>query len=161
MKAALWILPFLIQSLVIAADEFRFHRRRHVPKWEKWGHSLDTLSLLLCFSSILFLKPDAQGLKLYGLLAISSCLFVTKDEFIHSRLCSPMEHWLHAVLFLLHPLVLLGAAALWFWYWDEAWSHRFIGAECLAAGIFFIYQLYRAASKEHEKAIDDRQSVLR
>jgi 2-polyprenyl-6-hydroxyphenyl methylase/3-demethylubiquinone-9 3-methyltransferase len=44
---------------------------------------------------------------------VGSCLLITKDEFIHQRLCSGGEHWLHAVLFILHPIVLFGTAFLW------------------------------------------------
>jgi 2-polyprenyl-6-hydroxyphenyl methylase/3-demethylubiquinone-9 3-methyltransferase len=40
-------------------------------------------------------------------------LFVTKDEPAHSKYCSSGEHWLHAMLFILHPLVLLSAGLLW------------------------------------------------
>jgi 2-polyprenyl-6-hydroxyphenyl methylase/3-demethylubiquinone-9 3-methyltransferase len=40
-------------------------------------------------------------------------VFVTKDEGVHARLCGGGEHWLHALLFVLHPIVLIGFAVLW------------------------------------------------
>jgi 2-polyprenyl-6-hydroxyphenyl methylase/3-demethylubiquinone-9 3-methyltransferase len=46
-------------------------------------------------------------------MAMGSCLLITKDEFIHQRLCSGGEHWLHAVLFILHPIVLVATGCLW------------------------------------------------
>jgi hypothetical protein len=42
-----------------------------------------------------------------------SCLFITKDELVHAGACSAAEHWLHAVLFILHPIVLAAVAVLW------------------------------------------------
>src|SRR5205085_12496563 len=49
----------------------------------------------------------------YGVMAAVSTLFVTKDEPVHARLCGPLEQWLHAVLFVLHPIVLAAFALLW------------------------------------------------
>src|SRR5262245_46335781 len=46
-------------------------------------------------------------------LSVFSCLFVTKDEPVHSKHCRPNEQWLHAMLFSLHPLVLLSGGLLW------------------------------------------------
>jgi 2-polyprenyl-6-hydroxyphenyl methylase/3-demethylubiquinone-9 3-methyltransferase len=38
---------------------------------------------------------------------------VTKDELVHARECTGGEHWIHAVLFLVHPVALLSIALLW------------------------------------------------
>jgi 2-polyprenyl-6-hydroxyphenyl methylase/3-demethylubiquinone-9 3-methyltransferase len=59
------------------------------------------------------------ALPVYGALAVFSTLFVTKDEPVHARLCGPGEHWLHAVLFVLHPIVLAAFALLW-WQGERA-----------------------------------------
>jgi hypothetical protein len=48
-------------------------------------------------------------------LCAVSCLFITKDELVHARLCEPLETWLHAVLFVLHPMVFLGFGLIWLW----------------------------------------------
>jgi 2-polyprenyl-6-hydroxyphenyl methylase/3-demethylubiquinone-9 3-methyltransferase len=111
--AALWLLPFALQGLAMAVDEFRFHRRRPVSRWEWLGHVLDTLVFLSCLACVLLLPPAAPQIKLYAALAVGSCLLVTKDELIHQQLCSGPEQWLHAVLFILHPVVLIAAAMLW------------------------------------------------
>ncbi len=47
--------PFALQGLAILVDEFYFHRRRGLPIWERWGHPLDTLSLLICWLFLLCL----------------------------------------------------------------------------------------------------------
>jgi len=48
------LLPFIVQTLVIMIDEFYFHVRRGLPKWERLGHPLDTLTVLACFAFVLF-----------------------------------------------------------------------------------------------------------
>ena len=97
----------------MVVDEWVFHRKRGLPKWERIGHPLDTLTVLSSMLLVLFCPPSPRALEAYAGLAALSCLFVTKDEFIHARLCSGAEHWLHSILFLLHPLVFFVAAWLW------------------------------------------------
>jgi hypothetical protein len=105
--------PFFIQMLCMAADEFLFHRKRGLPRWERIGHPLDTLSVIACLAWIILVQPNRQTVFVFMLLAVFSCVFVTKDEGVHRRYCTAAEQWMHAILFLLHPLVLAGAALLW------------------------------------------------
>jgi uncharacterized membrane protein len=107
------LLPFFVQMLVITFDEFYFHVRRGLPKWERLGHPLDTLTVLVCFLFVLFVPYSALALKIYIGLAIFSCVFVTKDEFVHKECCPASEQWLHAFLFINHPIVLTAAGILW------------------------------------------------
>jgi hypothetical protein len=65
-----------------------------------------------------------------------SCLLVTKDELVHAGHCSAPEHWLHAVLFVLHPIVLGTMAALWY-----AGSRTLIGVQAGLTLAFGCYQL--------------------
>lgn len=97
-----------LQALALLADEFFFHRRRFLPPWERWGHPADTLALVL---PLIWSAWEGSGEWSPGflILAAFSCLFVTKDEWVHARHCRAGEHWLHSLLFLLHPLVLLSA----------------------------------------------------
>lgn len=111
-----WLLtlPFAVQGAVMALDEGWFHRRRGLPRWERVGHPLDSLTVAACFGWLVFVRSDAPGaLGVCVGLSVVSCLFVTKDELVHKRLCSPIEGWLHALLFVLHPIVLVSAALLW------------------------------------------------
>lgn len=146
--------PFIIQTLVILIDEFYFHLKRGLPKWERLGHPLDTLTLLVCFAFILFVPYSSFALKIYIGLAIFSCIFVTKDEFVHKRYCPASEQWLHAFLFLNHPIVLTAVALIWpvysgvegpVWlnglipYLDKV--HAFLIMQTAAIALFLIYQL--------------------
>ncbi len=111
---ALLLLPALLQMLAMFLDEFVFHRARGLPRWERLGHPLDTLSTLLCYAWLVYTPPDRpHALAVYVALCAFSCLFITKDEFVHARLCEPAETWLHALLFVLHPIVFLGFGVIW------------------------------------------------
>lgn len=111
---AVLVVPLVVQALVMLVDELWFHRRRGLPRWERIGHPLDTLTIVACLTWLLVV-PTAAGYALpgYVVLAVFSSLFVTKDEGVHAAACGPGEHWLHAVLFSLHPIVLGACAALW------------------------------------------------
>jgi hypothetical protein len=111
---ALLLLPAALQMLVMFFDEFVFHRARGLPRWERVGHPLDTLTAVACYGWLVRTPPDSpHALPVYVALCAFSCLFITKDEFIHARLCTPMETWLHGVLFVLHPIVFLSFGVIW------------------------------------------------
>ncbi len=110
---AILLLPFLIQGIVITFDEWYFHRKRGLPKWERIGHPLDTASVLICLLFPLLFPYTPGSLKVFIGLAIGSCLFVTKDEFVHKEHCPAMEQWVHALLFLNHPVLLTATALVW------------------------------------------------
>ena len=148
-------LPFLIHGLAMILDEAWFHRRRGLPAWERLGHPLDTLTVLACYGMALAL-PVTRG-SLIAFLAASafSCLFITKDEWVHARHCTGGELWLHSFLFVMHPL-LLGIAGLWRFApligagpVDSALppdpGHAFFGAflpgQTVLVGVFLAYQL--------------------
>jgi len=112
----LWLLllPALLQALAMFVDEFVFHRKRGLPRWERLGHPLDTLTAALCYGWLVAAPPSqAHALGIYVGLCAFSCLFITKDEIVHSKLCDPLEAWLHAVLFVLHPIVFVGFGLVW------------------------------------------------
>jgi 2-polyprenyl-6-hydroxyphenyl methylase/3-demethylubiquinone-9 3-methyltransferase len=107
------VVPIALQGIVVAIDE-AFHRRRDLLRWERIGHPLDTLTLAACIGWLAAMPRDEPAaLPVYVALASFSTLFVTKDEGIHARACTPAEHWLHAILFVLHPIVLAAFAVLW------------------------------------------------
>jgi hypothetical protein len=110
-----WIalIPFFAQALVIGIDEAYFHVRRGLPLWERIGHPIDTLSILICILFVINVPFSSAMLKIYVGLAVGSSLLVTKDEFVHKHLCPWTEHWLHALLFTLHPIVLFFAGLIW------------------------------------------------
>ncbi len=113
LSARYLLVPFVLQLSAMAADEIGFHWKRRLPRWERIGHPLDTLTVLACFAWLLLYPPNGSSIGIYAGLCVFSCLFVTKDEWVHHHCCTPGEHWLHAVLFILHPLVLLSAGMLW------------------------------------------------
>ena len=108
------MIPIVLQGVVMVVDEGWFHRARGLPRWERIGHPLDTLTIVICLGWLIANTPDTpSALPVYIGLAVFSTLFVTKDEPVHARRCSPGEHWLHAILFVLHPIVLAAFGYLW------------------------------------------------
>ncbi|OFZ55615.1 MAG: hypothetical protein A2428_12200 [Bdellovibrionales bacterium RIFOXYC1_FULL_54_43] len=132
-----WIVAFFVlQAAVMLFDEFYFHWRRGLPRWERIGHPIDTLSVLAVLGFSIYVEPTAKEIPTFALLTTISSFCVTKDEWIHAKLCGGFEHWAHAVLFLFHPILLLGAGWLW---WTRERPILFL--ETALIGTFLVYQV--------------------
>jgi hypothetical protein len=107
------LIPFALQAILIIFDEWVFHLKRGLPKWERIGHPLDTLTVLATLSYALFIPCTTTSLWGYVALAIFSCLFITKDEFVHKQHCPASEQWVHALLFINHPFLLAAIGMIW------------------------------------------------
>jgi hypothetical protein len=102
-----------LQAVALFVDEFHFHHRRGLPKWERIGHPIDTFTVVACYALAWLHTPTEGAVWGYVALATLSSVVITKDEFIHATRCEPAEHWLHSVLFVLHPVVLAGIGLMW------------------------------------------------
>lgn len=145
------LIPIGLQGVAMVVDEGWFHRARGLPRWERIGHPLDTLTLVICLAWLVATTPaSSMALPVYVGLAICSTLFVTKDEGVRAKLCGAGEQWLHSVLFVLHPIVLAAFGYLW-------WT----GAVGLLAGqlgltiAFMAYQIIYWNLERREQADDD------
>lgn len=135
---ALLFVPVVLQMLAMAFDEGVFHRRRGLPRWERIGHPLDTATVALAYAWLVLTSPaSAYALPVYVALSVFSCIFVTKDELVHAKVCSPAEGWLHAVLFVLHPVVFLAFGLLW-WRGEAPW---FLRGQLVMTLVFALYQI--------------------
>ncbi len=105
--------PMLLQGLSILFDEFYFHHKRRLPRWEIIGHPLDTLTVIATLALAIFASPTQANGFVYVAIGLFSTFFVTKDEWVHSEKCQPSENWLHSILFVLHPTVFVSAAMIW------------------------------------------------
>ncbi len=128
-------LPFIIQGFCMLVDEFYFHEKRSLPVWERFGHPLDTLTVVICYSALLW---GNTGLSFYIALCCFSCVFITKDEFVHSKECSGAEQWLHSMLFVLHPLCFLSA-----YYLFQKQDVFFLQIQTGVIFLFMLYQIIR------------------
>ena len=133
----LYYVPFIIQTAAILLDEFYFHNQRGLGPWEMIGHPLDTLTVLLVYVFILLNPFTPVNLIVFISLAGFSSLFVTKDEFVHADHCDAREHWLHSILFLIHPVCFLSAALLW----EKGMGSIFLFSQAVGLGLFIIYQI--------------------
>lgn len=133
------MIPFIIQGLLMFVDEFYFHEKRGLPKWERWGHPMDSLTVLLPYLVLLTSPFTEQSLWVYIGLCLFSCVFITKDEFIHQVECKPWEHWLHACLFVLHPITFGAAGFIW---WQDS-SSVLLKIQPVIISVFMLYQLFR------------------
>jgi hypothetical protein len=131
-------LPFITQGLIMGVDEY-FHQKRDLGKWERVGHPLDTLTVFIPLSIIAFNDYSDHHLSAYVTLAVISCLFITKDEFIHAKECSPFENWLHSVLFILHPIIFLCSGLIW----KNEPQNIFLVYQVIFVGTFMVYQIFR------------------
>lgn len=124
-----------LQGTFILLDEFFFHRKRGLPRWEVIGHPIDTLTVIICLFFLAFVERTPTTEKIYFGLAALSCLCVTKDEWVHRKFCTAEEMWLHAILFMMHPLVLFTAMAEWE---DSRAAFLAVGG---GVTVFLIYQI--------------------
>ncbi len=130
-------IPIALQGVAMLIDEGHFHRRRGLPRWERIGHPLDTLTIAVCLGWLLVARPEStSALPIYVALAAVSCLFVTKDEAVHARLCGAGEQWLHSILFVLHPIVLAAFGVLW-WTGHEV----VLVGQLVVTAVFLGYQV--------------------
>jgi hypothetical protein len=148
------ILPFALQAICMIFDEGYFHIRRGLPRFERIGHPIDTLSVIFCMGFVLFIPFSSTALIFYILLTSFSSILVTKDEFVHKHHCSPSENWLHAILFTLHPITLTSAGFIWpvvqgfeVSPWIGRWLNRpdqlkfFLEIQLTIMSLFFLYQI--------------------
>jgi hypothetical protein len=126
-----------LQSGLQLLDELRFHRRRGLARIEGWSHASDAFLFGLIMGIPAFWPPAGPALTIYLIGAVLSLLLVTKDEWIHARECTGTELWLHALMFIIHPLLLAGLAVLWL---RSGSRPLFLGVALLALG-WAIYQL--------------------
>lgn len=145
------IFIILLHGLLMSIDEFYFHHKRKLPRWERIGHPVDTAFFLGCFWVVLFLPMTNSTMILFFILAILSSLIIIKDEFIHTKCCNITEQYLHALLFVFHPILLV----LLFLTWPSFTSSYFSSFEKLqsnllknvvyfqfiSAALFFFYQI--------------------
>lgn len=113
METAVLLSPFFVQGVLMSVDEFHYHWKRGLPRWERIGHPLDTLTVLSCVALARFVPYSDTAKWAFLALAVFSCLFITKDEFVHSQHCEKLEQWLHSLLFVVHPVVFLSTWQLW------------------------------------------------
>ena len=130
--------PFILQGLLMGIDE-QFHVKRGLGLWERIGHPMDTMTVLIPFTFVAMNDYSEYRLKIFIILAVFSSLFITKDEIIHSEVCSKVECWLHALLFIVHPMIFVSTAILW----KDHPENQFLIVQPVFVGIFLIYQILR------------------
>jgi len=146
--------PFIIQGIVIAIDEGYFHLKRGLPRWERIGHPLDTLSVFICLLYVLIVPFSYTALQFYLILSVFSCVLITKDEFIHKQVCPAGEQWLHALLFLNHPIIFASTGLMWYamdypqnaslitaWLDHPTQINHFLRTQTVLLASFFGYQV--------------------
>lgn len=138
---AVLFFPFILQAVVIGVDEGYFHIKRGLPKWERIGHPVDTLSVIFCFAFVFFIPYSDAMIKWYIGLALFSCLMVTKDEFVHKHHCPASEQWLHALLFINHPIMLASLGYLWTKIHEGNSVFPFLISQAVLICVFFLYQV--------------------
>lgn len=134
-----WLfVPISLQAIAMFFDEFYFHRKRGLKKWEQLGHPVDTFFVFLSYLFIAFNAPNELNIKIYIGLCVLSSLIITKDEFVHTVECSAWENWLHSILFVLHPITFMAAGFIWF----LNLSPTFLIIQPIVLFIVMVYQFF-------------------
>ena len=145
------LIPFALQGMALGVDEFHCHMRRGLLRWERLGHSLDTLSVFVVNAFAFALMFSSEQLFVFIILALFSCLFVTKDEWVHARECNAFEHWLHSVLFVCHPMTFVSTCFFWvardnpaaigLESRESSLAAMILGGQVAVLGLFLVYQV--------------------
>ena len=147
----LYLVPALavLQAVLMLVDEGYFHRRRGLGTFERYGHVVDSLVFAAALFIPFFWAPSRPAIAAYIVLAISSCLIITKDEWIHAEECGGTEQWCHSLLFILHGALLLSLGLLWV-YEPSAWQLKFIppGALLWAAYQHIYWNVYERSRNQ-------------
>ncbi|MBC77749.1 MAG: hypothetical protein CME64_17215 [Halobacteriovoraceae bacterium] len=133
----IFLLAWPIQGVLILFDEFYFHKRRGLKKWERIGHPIDTFIFLGCFIYTLVSPFSESNSVIFLILAVLSCLVILKDEWVHIKECDVFEHWLHCGLFLIHPISLIGLLFVWK---EDGFYEIFI--QSILITLFLLHQIY-------------------
>lgn len=150
---------FITQVAIMAFDEFHYHRRRGLEKFERWSHLADTTLFFAAVILPMLLIPSPFNIGIYIFFAVASAVITTKDEWIHIRSCSGGEQWCHSILFLLHGAILVVLGILW----NMDASSLILRTLPIPVGLWGIYQFfYWNVFYENSRARDhDQQSILR
>ena len=126
-----------LQGFCLIFDEFVFHWRRDLPRWERLGHPIDSLAFLAALAIPALWEAQSDLVKIvYGIVAMVSCLCVTKDEGVHLKLATAREQHLHGLMFLLHSAILV---LIW-----NAWKNgnfQLPAAMLFPIAAFSVYQI--------------------
>lgn len=110
---ALFLAAATVQAILMVFDEFFFHWKRILPRWERIGHPVDSISLLLPIGIAAFGAKTSASEIAFTVLAVLSCICITKDEWVHQAHSSAGENWVHSALFILHPVILIASYMIW------------------------------------------------
>ena len=104
----LYLIPFfLVHAVLMMVDEFYFHYKRGLGRWERLGHPFDTSLVILCYAWAYYWQGSelsSMFYAVYALLVAGSMLAIAKDEWVHQAECLPAEQWVHSLLFMFHPV---------------------------------------------------------
>ena len=159
LPASVLMIPLILQGILIAFDEFYFHWKRGLGRWERLGHPLDTLFLIVCAVFAYASSWQGWSIPIFIALAIGSSIFVTKDEWVHQRESSGTEAWLHAIMFQLHPVALIAIGLLG--YGSAQGIEGYPSALAIQIGIMCTFGLYQFIywNLIRSKRIDESVSV--
>ncbi|MCB0405820.1 MAG: hypothetical protein KDD51_13640, partial [Bdellovibrionales bacterium] len=121
-------------------------------KFESYGHIADSLVFgsVLCICA--FAPATLFWLYLYVGGSVFSAVLITKDEWVHTVSCPATENWLHALLFLNHPVLLFLTGGLW-WLGEAAVLRAMIPFAVYAVSIYqwVAWVLVPILGREHER----------
>lgn len=128
-------------GLCMLFDEFYFHHKRKLPKWERIGHPIDTLFFIFCYCLVIFFPLTQFYIILFLIFSVISSFIIIKDESVHKKYCATPEQFLHAILFILHPIILIILFLCWPLF-SEISHPKFVELNLLNLKKFIIGQFF-------------------
>lgn len=102
----------ILHVALLNVDEYYFHRKRQLCRLEVYSLLIDGALYLIPLGIAIFAPISDSWKLLYIAFATLSCLSVAKNEWFYHHI-EKKERTLHALLYLLHPILLYSFYLSW------------------------------------------------
>lgn len=155
-----------LHALVFFYDEYILHKKRVLSQKEVNSGLIDGLLFLSTVAMTLFTTYTKQLGYLYIALGFLSCLAILKHELFLPSDISPKERLVHAILYVLHPLILYAFYTSWkmnffatnLTYWMLQLGYFALGFKAISYHVIYWNYIYERNPKNRKKIVLKNES---